>query len=163
MYIISCFSHDHGLDLSLIAERDGKNVPTDPLLVGFLTNFASMLLLFPVCNRSCIHLMNGNLYPYECAYQNGWICQFVALLSYSQGHPEHGPFYLVKGLLNVVKGFKAWENASEAKTKVYLAILALFCSYAQAKFPYHIEKGTLMLMFECTVPCRFTPVVPCFT
>jgi hypothetical protein len=52
-------------------ERDGKLVPTDPLLVGFLTNFASFLLLFP-------------------------------------GHPEHGPFHLVKGLLNVVKSFKAW-------------------------------------------------------
>jgi hypothetical protein len=84
-------------------ERDGKLVNTDPLLVGFLTNFASLLLLFP-------------------------------------GHPEHGPFHLVKGLLNVVKGFKAWENACEAKTRVYLAILSLFCTYAQVKFPYHIDK-----------------------
>jgi hypothetical protein len=32
------------------------------------------------------------------------------------------------------------ENASDAKTKVYLGILSLFCTYAQAKFPYHIDK-----------------------
>jgi hypothetical protein len=55
-------------------------VPTDQLLVGFLNNFASLLLLFP-------------------------------------GHPEHGPFHLVKGLLNVVKGYKPWESASEPKTR----------------------------------------------
>lgn len=152
--------------LTPTAERDGKLVPTDPLLVGFLTNFASFLLLFP-------------------------------------GHPEHGPFHLVKGLLNVVKSFKAWcvhrpnntqcrqsmsenqmfsfaemmaifwqvlrvflisfapcffvrlfvllcefrENASEAKTRVYLAILSLFCTYAQVKFPYHIDKG--IVIFTC--------------
>ena len=36
------------------------------------------------------------------------------------------------------------ENASEAKTRVYLAILSLFCTYAQVKFPYHIDKGMTM-------------------
>ncbi len=58
-------------DVPINIERDGKLVPTDNLLVGFLNSFASMLLLFP-------------------------------------GHPEHGPFHLVKGLLNVVKGYKPW-------------------------------------------------------
>lgn len=90
-------------DVPPTVERDGKLVNTDALLVGFLTNFASFLLLFP-------------------------------------GHPEHGPFHLVKGLLNVVKSFKAWESACEAKTRVYMGILSLFCAYAQAKFPYHIDK-----------------------
>lgn len=90
-------------DTPATIEREGKHVPTDPLLLGFFNSFASLLLLFP-------------------------------------GHPEHGPFHLVKGLLNVVNSYAAWENASETKARVYLGFISLFCTYAQVKFPYHIDK-----------------------
>eukprot|EP00455_Lapot_gusevi_P016412 TRINITY_DN1845_c0_g1_i12.p1 TRINITY_DN1845_c0_g1~~TRINITY_DN1845_c0_g1_i12.p1 ORF type:complete len:571 (-),score=204.35 TRINITY_DN1845_c0_g1_i12:116-1798(-) len=90
-------------DTPITIEREGKTIQTEPLLVGFLSNFASFLLLFP-------------------------------------GHPEHGAFHLVKGLLNAIRSYPPWENASEGKARVYISILQLFCTYAQSRFPYHLDK-----------------------
>eukprot|EP00808_Paulinella_micropora_P032345 g67639.t1 len=55
------------------------------------------------------------------------------------GHPTQGPFYLVKGLLNAVANYEPWKQPSQAKARVYLGILQLFCSYAQRNFPVHIK------------------------
>ena len=84
-------------------ERDGKHIPTDVFMLGFLNSFSSLLLIFP-------------------------------------GHPEHGPFHLVKGLINVVNAYPAWTVPNESKIRVYIGFLVLFASYSQVKFPYHIEK-----------------------
>lgn len=54
------------------------------------------------------------------------------------GHPDHGPFYLIQGLMNAIPRFP-WQAGSAVQTKVYTNILALLCTLAQKKFPYHIQ------------------------
>jgi len=67
---------------------------------------------------------------------------FAAFLLLFPGHPEHGPFYLVKGLLNAVQSYEPWngEHGSVGKSRVFLGVLSLFCTYAQRSFPYHIAR-----------------------
>ena len=68
-----------------------------------------------------------------------YLNNFVSLLVVVPGHPEQGPFYLVKGLLKVVSEY-TWENVS-AKVRVYISMLSLFSAYQQQKFPYKINGG----------------------
>jgi len=68
----------------------------------------------------------------------GFIQQFIALLVVVPGSPDLGPFYLLKGLQNVINDYN-WER-SDAKVRIYLAMLALISTQAQAKLPYHISK-----------------------
>jgi len=65
--------------------------------------------------------------------------QFVSVLVVVPGHPEHGAFYLTKGLLKVVKEYP-WEKGSTGKSRVLLSILSLYCTYYQNSLPYHIDK-----------------------
>lgn len=44
---------------------------TEPMVVSFVLNFTSSLMLFP-------------------------------------GHPDHGPFYLIHGLLNAIQKYAPW-------------------------------------------------------
>jgi hypothetical protein len=69
-----------------------------------------------------------------------YILNFTSFLLLFPGHPEHGPFYLVKGMLNAIQTYSPWQDGSVGKTKIYLGVLNLFCTYFQRKFPYHIEK-----------------------
>ena len=52
------------------------------------------------------------------------------------GHPEHGPFYLVTGLLNVLQT-AAWRRAASLPT-LSLRILSLLSTYAQRQLPYRV-------------------------
>jgi len=56
------------------------------------------------------------------------------------GHPKHGPFYLVQGMLNAVEAYQPWREASQHAAQVYLGVLSLFCTYYQRSFPYHIDR-----------------------
>ena len=47
----------------------------------------------------------------------GFICNFASLLIAVPGHPEQGPFYLIKGLLKVVSEYSWYET------------LFIFCTY----------------------------------
>jgi heme oxygenase len=68
-----------------------------------------------------------------------FLCCFASTLLAVPGHPQHGPFFLVKGLLNAIQQYAPWNGrATPAKARVYLAMLQLFCAYAQRAFPYHI-------------------------
>jgi len=53
------------------------------------------------------------------------------------GHPEHGPFYIVNGLLNALPKYQ-WQKTTGVLCRVYINMLPLLCTYAQRKFPYHI-------------------------
>jgi hypothetical protein len=64
---------------------------------------------------------------------------FVSLLVVLPGHPEHGPFYLTKGLLKVVKDY-TWEKGSVGKTRVLNSLLSLYSAFYQPSLPYHIDK-----------------------
>jgi hypothetical protein len=50
-------------------------------------------------------------------------------------HPEHGPLYLVRGLLNVIKEYK-WPKGSDARAKCFAAVLNQFAAQLQEKQPY---------------------------
>ena len=60
-------------------------------------------------------------------------CAFLVAVP---GHPRHGPFYLVTGLLNVIQKGK-WRLPASQPT-LYLRILALFSTYAQRVIPYRV-------------------------
>ena len=74
-----------------------------------------------------------------------FIRSFSSFLLLFPGHPEHGPFYLVRGLLNAVQQCQAWkgddaQSQSLGKARVLLGLLSLLLAYAQRDFPYHIAE-----------------------
>jgi VPS35 endosomal protein-sorting factor-like len=69
-----------------------------------------------------------------------YVNNFASFLLLFPGHPQHGPFYLVKGLLNAVQQYDTWKNATPAKTQFYIGVLRLLCTYSQRNFPYHIDR-----------------------
>lgn len=70
----------------------------------------------------------------------GFLLNFAAFLLYFPGHPGHGPFYLVKGLMKVVDTHPAWlDGPNVGKTKVMMGFVRLFATYHQTTFPTHIE------------------------
>jgi hypothetical protein len=75
-----------------------------------------------------------------------FILSFVSLLVVAPGHPEQGPFYLIKGLLQVVNIYP-WEDGSTAKARIFMALLDLFSTLSQKDLPYHISGGTRNLQF----------------
>ncbi|EAL70691.1 hypothetical protein DDB_G0273559 [Dictyostelium discoideum AX4] len=68
-----------------------------------------------------------------------YVSDFISLLVVTPGHPESGPFYLVKALYKVIKEYQ-WESSSTAKSKLFIQLLLLCSSWAQTSLPYHIEK-----------------------
>jgi len=62
----------------------------------------------------------------------------VAALVIAPGHPQEGPFFLTKRLLNVL-GEYSWQSGSKAKISLYLQIARLLCAYGQKKLPYHVQ------------------------
>mmetsp|Transcript_143 Transcript_143/g.340 ORF Transcript_143/g.340 Transcript_143/m.340 type:complete len:293 (+) Transcript_143:1-879(+) len=63
----------------------------------------------------------------------GGACSFLVMVP---GHPDHGPFYLVAGLLNVLQTLP-WRLPASLPT-LYLRMLALFNAYGQPSLPYHV-------------------------
>jgi hypothetical protein len=66
-----------------------------------------------------------------------YLSSLLSTLVATPGHPEHGPFYIVQGLINAVPKY-GWQAHTGVQTKVYINMLSLLCTYAQKKFPYHI-------------------------
>ena len=63
------------------------------------------------------------------------VSSFCALLVAVPGDPEHGPFYLFRGLLGAVHQY-AWAPHSSAPTTIYLRALAALSGLAQSPLPY---------------------------
>jgi hypothetical protein len=63
----------------------------------------------------------------------------LSVLVVAPGHPEHGPFYIVQGLLTALPRYP-WQSTTTAQTKLYVELLGLLCTYAQRKFPYAIPQ-----------------------
>ena len=67
------------------------------------------------------------------------------------GHPDHGPFYIVQGLLNAIPKFP-WQNNTGHRTRVYIDMLGLLCTYAQKKFPYSLPNVESNDVLYCGAP-----------
>ena len=60
-------------------------------------------------------------------------CSFLVMVP---GHPDHGPFYLVSGLLNVIQACP-WRLPTSLPS-LYLRMLCLFNTYGQQELPYRV-------------------------
>lgn len=77
---------------------------------------------------------------FEAARLCDWVQKFLSFSIMFPGHPVHGPFYLIKGLLNALEAFLPWvNNISKAKTRIYMDLVAVCCAYYQIKLPYGIS------------------------
>lgn len=67
------------------------------------------------------------------------LVQFINTLSSClisvPGHPEFGPFYLFKGLLNAIMNYQ-WSKGSDGKIRVLINILGAFSAISQKELPY---------------------------
>jgi hypothetical protein len=68
-----------------------------------------------------------------------FIKTFLSALIVVPGHPERGPFYLIKGLKNAVTKYE-WSQGGGAKVEVYIQILKVLVAWSQRKLPYRIEN-----------------------
>jgi hypothetical protein len=66
-----------------------------------------------------------------------FIQAFCSSLVVMPGHPEHGAFYLVRGLMNVIAKYQ-WQEYTGLKIQAALAVIPVLCCYYQRKLPYHI-------------------------
>lgn len=64
-----------------------------------------------------------------------FIHTFVAALVAVPGHPEFGPFYLVRGLQKVVQEYPFSEGTS-VRAEIYTSMLALLSTAVQSNAPY---------------------------
>ena len=62
--------------------------------------------------------------------------KLAASLIVVPGRPDHGPFYLVQGLLNALPRYQYWRLASGKRIDAYLAFIPLLAAFAQRKLPY---------------------------
>lgn len=62
---------------------------------------------------------------------------FVSLLVAVPGHPELGPFYLLRGLYQIIKDYP-WEEGSSAKAEIYVSMIVLLSVSLKPPFPYSI-------------------------
>jgi len=67
-----------------------------------------------------------------------YLNSFFSMLVVMPGHPEQGPFYLIKGLLKVISDYP-WEVTSTAKCRIFLNMLSLMSTYFQTKIPYRMN------------------------
>eukprot|EP00286_Rhodomonas_abbreviata_P021834 CAMPEP_0181304422 /NCGR_PEP_ID=MMETSP1101-20121128/9142_1 /TAXON_ID=46948 /ORGANISM="Rhodomonas abbreviata, Strain Caron Lab Isolate" /LENGTH=914 /DNA_ID=CAMNT_0023410179 /DNA_START=32 /DNA_END=2773 /DNA_ORIENTATION=- len=66
-----------------------------------------------------------------------YLSSFASTLVAVPGHPEHGPLYVVNGLLTVVRKH-AWQGGGAARARAYAPMIALLCAYAQPRLPYQV-------------------------
>ena len=75
-----------------------------------------------------------------------FIRNLLSTLVLVPGHPDHGPFYIVSGLLNAMPKYQ-WQEGSTVKCSLYIDLLGLLATYAQARFPYsmpHLESNDVL-------------------
>ncbi len=82
-------------------EIEHKKVHTEAMVLAFV-----QVILISKHANVCDYLSNSALSPPFSLSQN-----FCSSLVIMPGHPEHGPFYLIRGLLNVLAKFE-WQDNS---------------------------------------------------
>ncbi|KAG6551128.1 hypothetical protein Mapa_007363 [Marchantia paleacea] len=69
-----------------------------------------------------------------------FLVKLSAFLVVMPGHPEHGGFYIVKGLLNVLET-QPWLTPGRRRIQVLSGVLAMLAALAQERLPYHIQNS----------------------
>jgi hypothetical protein len=82
----------------------------------------------------------------------GYISQLVSQIICLPGHPEHGPFYLVKALLQVLDEHE-WEKGSITKAQVNLRLVSMLAAISQKKFIYGIPDSMFVQTSTCCHCC----------
>lgn len=80
-----------------------------------------------------------------------YLSSLLSTLVLVPGHPDHGPFYIVQGLLNAVPKYP-WQAHTDCKTRVFIDMLALLATYAQKKFPYSLPGVESNDVLYCGAP-----------
>ena len=63
------------------------------------------------------------------------ICWISSCFVSVPGHPEQGPFYLMRGLLNLIQEYD-WGNGSDAKIRLFIYTLSTLDAFSQETLPY---------------------------
>jgi hypothetical protein len=130
-------------------EVDGKRVHFEERLCSHLSTLLATLVIIPGTPGA-----RAGLHVSELSDVNNLVISLV-------GHPDHGPFYIIQGLVNAMPRFP-WQAGTGVQTRVYTNMLALLCTLAQKKFPYHVVGTTALLirsnckavMLSTCVTCR---------
>ena len=70
-----------------------------------------------------------------------YISSLASELVVVPGHPEQGPFFLLKNLLSILES-RNWEKGTIIRSQIYLKIVSHLCALVQTKLPYHIPKSS---------------------
>lgn len=65
-----------------------------------------------------------------------FLYQFMSFLVVVPGHPENGPFHILKLLLDAIPEYP-WQANTGNQARVYVCLINLLCALAQPKLPYH--------------------------
>jgi hypothetical protein len=60
----------------------------------------------------------------------------ISALVLVPGHPEHGPLYLIHGLLNAMGRYPGWAPRNGWQVHLRIQVLLLLGAYAQRRLPY---------------------------
>nr|CAG4717581.1 unnamed protein product [Naegleria fowleri] len=63
------------------------------------------------------------------------ICWISSCFVSVPGHPEQGPFYLMRGLLNLIQEYD-WGTGSDAKIRLFIYTLSTLSALSQQTLPY---------------------------
>lgn len=99
------------------------------------TFLKAAISLVPELPPSVAVLGEGSKRTHSEVFLAEFVRNLLSTLVMVPGHPDHGPFYIVSGLLNALPKFQ-WQAGSTVKTAVYIDMLALLTTYAQKRFPY---------------------------
>jgi hypothetical protein len=102
---------------------------------GFLKAAITLIRDVP----ATMEVQNGVIISTE-AQMESFILNFTSFLLLFPGHPTHGPFYLLQGLINSVGRYPPWANACPAKTRVFMGFLSLLAAYGQRNFVLSISR-----------------------
>jgi len=67
-----------------------------------------------------------------------FVQQLASSLVVVPGHPTHGPFYLVQGLLNALPRYQHWQPQTGCKSAAFTALLPLLAAQAQRRLPLRV-------------------------
>lgn len=103
---------------------------------------ASIALIPELPQQSRIDYDQDNFVPGDKALAD-FLQRLAGSLVAVPGHPEHGPFYLVTGLLNALPRYQHWGQ--HAKIQAYVALLPLLSALAQRRLPYTVVEANDVL------------------